>query len=273
MREQRAIMRADRILDAVARARSPLTLSEIAAAITAPVSTTQDLIDDLCRCGYLRRTDRHYRLGARPHVLGVLAAHPGPPGGLDHAALQALSSDARVPIGLAALVGTELLYLDHAGPRAPRQLQRVADDHTPRPVLRTAAGRLLLAYAADADRERLLHLAADAVAAAAFTTELSTIRRERLARSDGLADPDIRAIALPVTEHGTVVAAAVLTARRYGPSGRSPALERAARRVAQRLMELPGDECYGRSHPDAPTGKPTVRGTTATDKRPRWQQA
>src|SRR6184192_3040305 len=105
MRAQRAIMRADRILDAVARARSPLTLSEIAAAVEAPVSTTQDLIDDLCQCGYLRKSDRRYRLGLRPHVLGVLSAQPGPPGGLDHEALRALSSDARVPIGLAALVG------------------------------------------------------------------------------------------------------------------------------------------------------------------------
>ncbi|MFD2473539.1 IclR family transcriptional regulator [Amycolatopsis silviterrae] len=242
MREQRAIMRADRILDTVARARSPLTLTEVAAAVGAPVSTTQDLVDDLCRCGYLRKTDRRYRLGPRPHVLGVLAAQPGPPGGLDHDALQALSSDARVPIGLAALVGTQLLYLDHAGPRAPRQLQRVADDHIPRPLLRTAAGRLLLAYADDADRERLLRLAADTPGAAAFTTELPAIRRERLARSDGLADPDIRAIALPVAEHGTVVAAAVLTARRYGPGNRSPALERAARRVAQRLGATPNGE-------------------------------
>lgn len=244
MRVQRAIMRADRILDTVARAGSPLTLTEIAIAIDAPVSTTQDLIDDLCQCGYLRKNDRHYRLGLRPHVLGVLAARPGPPGGLDHEALQALSSDARVPIGLAALIGTQLLYLDHAGPRAPRELQRVADDHTPRPLLRTAAGRLLLAYADDADRERLLRLAADAPAVAAFTAELPAIRRERLARSDGLADPDIRAIALPVGEHGTVVAAAVLTARRYGPGNRSPALERAARRVAQRLDTMPTICCH-----------------------------
>ncbi|MBU3060283.1 helix-turn-helix domain-containing protein [Nocardia sp. NEAU-G5] len=248
MREQRAIMRADQILDAVARARPPLTLTEIAAAIDAPVSTTQDLIEDLCRCGFLHRAARRYRLGLRPHVLGVLAARPGPPGGLDHRALQTLSRDARVPIGLAALVGTQLLYLDHAGPRAPRQLQRVADDHTPRPVLRTAAGRLLLAYADDADRERLLHRAADAPAAAAFTAELPAIRREGLARSDGLADPDIRAIALPVTEHGVVVAAAVLTARRYGPGNRSPALERAARRVAQQLESIP--------HTDEPLSAP-----------------
>ena len=135
------------------------------------------------------------------------------------------------------MVGHEVFYLDHAGPRAPGHIQVVADDHRPRPPLRTAAGRLLLACADAPIRNRILASlrARDPEAAARFDDEIATIRRVRIARSDGLADPDIAAIAIPAAD---AAGAFVLTASRSPRGGRVPALEAAARRL-QRELDAP----------------------------------
>lgn len=229
----RTLMRTNRILDCVARSDEPPTLSELARSIQAPVSSTQDLVRELCALGYLTTTGKRYALGLRPHMLGMIAGSATAPG-VDHAELVRLSQVARAPIGIAALVGHEIFYLDHAGPRAPDHIQIVADDHRPRPTLRTAAGRLLLARTDEPVRERILDglRADDPEGAAQFQRELPTIRRDRLARSDGLADPDIAAIAVLTAE---ATAALVLFARRAPRRGRVPALEAAARRLQNEL--------------------------------------
>ncbi|WP_020661922.1 IclR family transcriptional regulator [Amycolatopsis benzoatilytica] len=237
MAGQRALRRADQILDVVARAPVPLTLSEIAAAVDAPVSSTQDLVQELRACGYLVAEDRRYRLGLRPQVLGLLAGAFTAPAGLHHGELERLSQTARAPLALAVLVGRQVLYLDHAGPRAPQRIQRVTDEHAPRPALRTAAGRLLLAFAADRDREELLRAEPNVELVQAFHAELPTIRAQRIARSDGLADPDIRAIAVPVFDRATVAAAIIVAARRYRAGQHSPALDAAAKRLVAALGE------------------------------------
>ncbi|WP_461157619.1 helix-turn-helix domain-containing protein [Saccharopolyspora tripterygii] len=131
MPEHRAVARVDRILDVVGRSPVPMTLTEIAAAVGAPISSTQDLVRQLRVYGYLVALNRRYRLGLRPYVLGLLGGTLTP-AGLHHEELEVLSKVARAPIALAALVGREVLYLDHAGPRAPERVQRVTDEHTPR---------------------------------------------------------------------------------------------------------------------------------------------
>ncbi len=76
MRRHRAIPRADHILECVARAGKPLSLSDIAREIEAPVSSTHDLVDDLRACGYLTRVGAGYRLGQRLRTLRSLPATP-----------------------------------------------------------------------------------------------------------------------------------------------------------------------------------------------------
>ncbi|WP_224386488.1 hypothetical protein [Pseudonocardia sp. ICBG1293] len=160
---------------------------------------------------------------------------PTPPASLTHAELDALSRAARAPVALAVLVGGEVRYVDHAGPRAPDRLQRVTDDHRPRPPLRTAAGRLLLALGDPQESDRALAGVDDPPAVAAYLAERPEILRTRLARSDGLADPVIRAVAVPVQEAGETVAAAVVTGTRRGRADRSVTLDRAAARLVAAL--------------------------------------
>ena len=229
----RSLLRADRIVDFVARSEEPPNLSAIAQAISAPVSSTQDLVRELCALGYLRMTGTRFRMGLRPHVLDIVAGTARPTGP-DHAELDRLSRTVRAPVAFAVLVGHEVFYLDHAGPRAPGRIQGVADDHRPRPPLRTAAGRLLLACADAPIRERILSVLRvdDPAGAVHFESEIPAIRRDRVARSDGLADPDIAAIALPAADGA---GALVLFASRAPRRGRVPALEAAARRLRREL--------------------------------------
>ncbi|MGZ8177947.1 IclR family transcriptional regulator [Williamsia sp. SKLECPSW1] len=233
----RSLRRADAILDVVARTPEPLSLTEIADAVGAPVSSAHDLLDELTALGHLRQVDRRYVLGWRPHTLSVIGRTTRP-AGVDHARLGRLSRECGAPLTLAVLVGHSVHYLDHAGPRAPDPIQAVADEHRPRPVLRTAAGRLILARAEQGARDHVLDASRtdDPRAAAAFDSEIVTIRRQGIARSDGLADPDIAAIAVP-TADPTV--ALLLTARRGPRGGRIPHLESAARRLLMQLSPRP----------------------------------
>lgn len=233
--------RIDRVLDVVARAEIAPTLTEVVQATGLPRSTTADLVSALRRRGYLHRSGTRYSLGRRLQVL-VSIAGGAPAAPIDHRRLVALSRTARAPLALAVLVGGQVLYLDTAGPRAPQRLQQVADDHRPRPALRTAAGRLLLATTDAAQRVEVLRAVgeSDPEAVEAFAAECHHIQHLRRARSDGLADPGIRAIAVPVFEGGVVAAALVVLgprSSRHTTSHAWLALERAAARV---VVELEG---------------------------------
>lgn len=237
----RTVGRIDDVLDEVAR-RGALSLSDIARLISAPISSTRDLLSGLVDRGYLSRDGMVYRLGGRPFLLGVLAGRPVPHG-LTHLDVLTLSQIAQAPVLLALLIGHSVFYVDHAGGSAavPRHLAWIAETTQPRPALRTAAGRLLAAVGEITDRTQLFTAleAADPPAFQHFISELPEIRRTQRARSDGLADPDIRAVAVPVFFNGVITAAAVVAGRRVGPKDHIRALDAAARRLSKALPERP----------------------------------
>lgn len=247
----RAVGRADRILELVATAGTPPSVTAVARELDLPLSSTADLLRELRATGWLRLRGRGHVLGRRPYVLGLLAG-VGPPASLTHTELDALSRLARAPVALAVLVGGQVRYVDHAGPRAPDRLQRVTDDHRPRPPLRTAAGRLLLALGDPEESARALAGVDDPPAVAAYLTERPEIVRTRLARSDGLADPAIRAVAVPVEEDGETVAAAVLIGTRRGRADRSVTLDRAAARLVAALADRGARESHVGPWPESP---------------------
>jgi DNA-binding IclR family transcriptional regulator len=247
----RTVGRIDDVLDLVAR-RGELSLSRIAHEIDAPISSTRDLLSGLVHRGYLRRDGMGYQLGERHFLLGVLAGRPVPHG-LTHEDVAALSQIAGAPVMLALLIQDTIYYVDHAGGSSavPQRLVSIVETGQPRPALRTAAGRLLAAIGENADRPRLFTAlkAADPPAFAHFMSELPEIRRVRRARSDGLADPDIRAVAVPVLFNGVITAAAVVVRRRVGPKDRIFALDAAAQRLSRALPERPGGGSVGRGAP------------------------
>lgn len=233
MSSNRAIMRADRILEVVARSADPLSLSEIARGVGAPLSSTLDLLNDLAGRGYLVRADKAYRLGPRLLTLRLIAAHADqPPIGRND--LAALAEHVGTPVALAVLVGSDIIYLGTSGEVSPRA-QAVVGEYRPRPLLRTAAGRAFLAFADSADRDRLIAAHTSGEQAQEFRREIPAIRRRGYAVSDGLADPEIRACGVPVFDRGLLAGVVVIVGARESPEP-GHAVDRAAREARKWLL-------------------------------------
>lgn len=79
----RAVGRADRILELVATAGTPPSVTAVARELDLPLSSTADLLRELRATGWLRLRGRGHVLGRRPYVLGLLAG-VGPPASLTH---------------------------------------------------------------------------------------------------------------------------------------------------------------------------------------------
>lgn len=114
----RAVGRADRILELVATAGTPPSVTAVARELDLPLSSTADLLRELRATGWLRLRGRGHVLGRRPYVLGLLAGWARRPRSHTHRARRA-QSPRPGPVALAVLVGGQVRYVDHAGPRAP----------------------------------------------------------------------------------------------------------------------------------------------------------
>lgn len=142
----RTVDRVAAILECVARAGTGLTLTAIAKTLSAPVSSTQGLVNGLVAVGYLDERDRVYTLGAAPYLLNVIAGRP-PVTSVSHEALEAVFAETGLTTTLATAVGDDLFYVDHVS--EDPQFAFLAEKHLRRTLIRTSAGWLLLA-----DRER-----------------------------------------------------------------------------------------------------------------------
>ncbi|MDR6865766.1 DNA-binding IclR family transcriptional regulator [Microbacterium resistens] len=219
------------MLDLAARAQRGITLSEAASALTAPISSVQHLLNGLVATGFLRERERRYTLGLAPALLALVGGRALP--WIDQRELDRLGRVAGIPITLATRVGSEVIYLARSGSDLWPASVHIIDDHLARPLLGTAAGRLLLAFTDPTEREDILSgLQVDQSAEVdAFREELPTIRKNRYARSEGLTDPGARALAIPVIEAGKVTAALVLFAAVEQPGTTDIKLDIAAHRV------------------------------------------
>lgn len=142
----RMVDRVAAIMELVARSRSGLTLTAIAKALDAPVSSTQGLINGLVAVGYLDERDRVYTLGTAPYLLNVIAGRP-PVTNVSREQLEALHAETGLTTALSTDVGDDLFYVDHLS--TDPHYAYLAENRLRRSLLRTSAGWLLLA-----DRER-----------------------------------------------------------------------------------------------------------------------
>ncbi|GGF52498.1 hypothetical protein GCM10011519_28080 [Marmoricola endophyticus] len=226
----RGVDRVAAILEEVARAPRGATTAELGRALGVPASTIQDLANGLVATGFLLEHQHRFRLGPALHVLTLIDGVPLP--ALSQDELNRLGALAGTTLLLAVRVGAQAVYVSRGGPDEVPRLSYVADEHHPRSLLRTAAGRLLVALADESERRDLvaeLDLE-DAEATAELVRAVPAIRASRVAHSDGAADPGVSAVAVPVTRGGRVVAALVLVGEGRGASERVR-LDGAARRV------------------------------------------
>ncbi|MFP5070037.1 IclR family transcriptional regulator [Pseudonocardia nantongensis] len=210
------------LLEAAARRPGGSTLSGMARAVRAPVSSVQKLVDGLVATGYLDERDRRYTLGPAPWMLAARAGAPPVPA-VPADALVHLSGIVGLPVLLAARVGDDAVYLDWAGADEAFDVALSARVRAPLPD--TAAGRVLLAHLPTAERKRIALAAheVDPAAAAALLDDCRRIREEGHERGEsGALLPGAVAVAVPLRSGGRVTGALSAADRRTGPGGRVP---------------------------------------------------
>jgi DNA-binding IclR family transcriptional regulator len=190
----RTVDRVIDILDTIAREDHAPTVSEIARAIDAPVSSTHDLVAGLVDRGWIVSDGRRLRIGSAPFVLDLLAHGDARDPVVD---VDACSERFGLSVATAVRVGHHVIYTARSRNLAA-EFAPLFDRHLPRTPLATAAGRLLLALAPDAARNAVLRAARRSTPALVrdYENVVSTIRRTRTAWSDGLSEQRIAAAAV-----------------------------------------------------------------------------
>jgi DNA-binding IclR family transcriptional regulator len=212
----RTVDRVAELLEAAVMYPDGASLTQLARAVDAPVSSVQKLVDGLVAVGYLDESARRYRLGPAPYVLSLRAGRR-PVSAVRHGDLAALAARVGVPVLLAVRVGGDAVYVDWAGADEP--FDYALSSRVRGSLADTAAGRVLLAHLPEAVRREVVRAAhpGDAAAAVALLAETRRIRDTgRETGGSGPLLPDAVAVAVPLREadgEGDVVAALVAADR------------------------------------------------------------
>jgi len=230
-----SVERAAAIMDAVARAGPDgVSLSEISEAVGLHVSTVFHLVKTLEKVGYLARPDggKRYRIGSGVFTLAAAAFEETTLLNLGQPILERLSRETGEAAHLAVRSNADIVLI--ARTEATGMLQMSARTGVVRPAHATAIGKLLLAFAPEAERDRLL-ASMDLPALTDWTITDRKVLQEALAaiRNSGFAedrqefDTDVRCIAMPISDFsGRCVAAMGLSSpvwRAAGPQGETNA--------------------------------------------------
>ncbi|MGO1562033.1 Transcriptional regulator, IclR family [Actinomycetales bacterium JB111] len=240
-----SLARAVRLLDCFHSEESSLTVGELAARAKLPTPTASRLIAELVRLGLLERTQEgRVRPGIR---LWEIASRSSATTALRAAAMPILRA-AHAAIGqhlhLAVLDGDEVLFIERlSAPCAVINYSLIAGRLAPHT---SSAGMILLAYAPDADRERVLAGPLPAVTRNTVTDParlrevLATARSRGYVINDGHLHPDAAGVAVPVMDRaGRLVAALSAVLPSGSGAAALPVLRRAAAALGQAISSAP----------------------------------
>jgi DNA-binding IclR family transcriptional regulator len=209
-RHHRTVDRVTQILELVSSRPEGMTLTELTRALDAPKSSILGFVNGLVATGYVEEIERRYTLGPGPYVL-TLRANRGPAGTVTHGDLVALAEESGCSVLFGVRVGESVVYVDHIGDSA--RLLYVAQSRRRRPLLETAAGKVLLAEMDDESLYRYLddHPRRDLVDD--YLHNLANIRATGIAINPRSPESATGAIGCRVRDrHGRVIGAVVLAA-------------------------------------------------------------
>ncbi|HEX7127526.1 MAG TPA: IclR family transcriptional regulator [Thermodesulfobacteriota bacterium] len=154
------VVRALRILAAVAGADAPLSLAELSRAVGLPKATVHRLAALVEGEGLIERDPlaRRYVVAGRFDGLALNALRTAPVHRNRRAVLKRLSERLGETVNLGVLHGGEVMYLERVESSWPLRMELKPGSRVP--IHCTAIGKLLLAFAPKAVRERLLMVAA-----------------------------------------------------------------------------------------------------------------
>jgi DNA-binding IclR family transcriptional regulator len=243
-----AAIRAVRLMEAVAGAERPLSLTALVDAVGLPKPTVHRILSELAADGLLARepAGKRFTVGPRLARLGLGAVINSGARAERHAILQGLVERIGETCNLTMLDGSEVVYIDRVETAWPLRMNLQPGSHVPTHC--SASGKLLLAFLPKARRTRLVaglptprftdNTIGDRKRLAA---ELDLIRRRGYATDDEEYLAGVACVAVPVrAARGRVVAAVAVhapTSRMSLERGQTfvPMLEQAAAALAATL--------------------------------------
>lgn len=195
----RAVERALAIFDAFDAQHQSLSLQEIGERIGMPKATTFRLVNTLQRNGFLvRLEDQRYCLSLK--ILRLSGLVKGTLG-IREAARPAMAEVCRATAETVTLnirAGVERVCIDVVDTPAPLMTIVRPGEHVS--LLRGATARLLLAYAGEAEIDRIIAQCAEAqkVDPRELKADLARIRRQGFACTSGQRIPGVTAISVPI---------------------------------------------------------------------------
>lgn len=203
----RTVDRMSAILENVARSATPLTLSDIAHAISAPVSSCQSLVNGLVAAGFLEEDNRTYQLGMAPYLLSTMAGRR-PVETVTHEMLEDIVAETGYIAVLAVLIGSNVYYLDYAA--SDPSFEYLAQNRLKRSPLETSAGWILLSGMDDAVLWGFLAgLDADQEHVNSFHRHFPEVRQSGECVAPGVALNGADGVAVAVRDRSDKVVAAV----------------------------------------------------------------
>ena len=201
----RTVDRIAAILEEAARSRSGSTLSEIAKALDAPVSSVQGLVNGLVSTGYLDEQDRRYFLGSAPYLLNRLAGRQ-PVSAVTHTDLERIRTRTGLTTVLSIAVASDVFYVDYCS--ADPRFAYLAENYIRRSLIRTSSGWVLLAGMDKRDLWTHLRGVADEDSPLVdrFLAALPEIERTMICAAPN-ASEDGDGVSIAVRESGRTVAA------------------------------------------------------------------
>jgi DNA-binding IclR family transcriptional regulator len=191
-------------MEAAARSRSGLTLTELASRVDAPLSSTQGLANGLVATGYLIERGRTYYLGPAPFFLTRLAG-ASPVDAVSHEHLEEIHTATGHTVVLAIAVGDSLYYVDHVAESA--RYSYLAENFVKRSLIRASSGWILLSGMTRRDLWSYLSTLAaeDEPYAGEFLDSLTRIQRDHIVVAPAVSASGIEGIATSVTAEQEVI--------------------------------------------------------------------
>jgi IclR family transcriptional regulator, acetate operon repressor len=250
MKTGTAAQRALEILEAVAKARRPVSGNEIMAWVRLPKPTVYRTCTLLEAMGMVQREPDSKKLtvGSRLCALALEVIQSSPNRGPIHAILQTLASDLGETCTFTILDGNEIVCVDRVESKEPLRIQLHAGSRIP--LHCSASGKLFLSLIPRALSRRLIESAPlkrftpnTIIDPRQLEKQLLRIRKEKISRDNQEFSSGLIAIAVPVTGKrgricGTVSVNAPATRMTLDAAeAHVPALRRAARAIAANLVE------------------------------------
>ena len=203
----RAISKACGILDAMAEAKRPMALGEIAAAVGYAKSTVYGLLTSMRLNGLIEQDPEtgRYALGVRLFEYGSAASSVRNIVSLAQEPMKRLTAATNESASLSMLDRGETLVLSHA--EADSSFHIVSEIGSHLPAFCTAQGKVLLSELSDANVKRILETHAQSYTphtvtdADALLKELKAVREQGFAIENGEFKIGIRGVAAPIRDH------------------------------------------------------------------------